>query len=142
MHTLGLDVVAGAPTRGRRLRWEAMRESVPGILRRTRRNVHKGTFGTLAIVGGSDGMVGAPLLAGRAALRLGAGKVRVGLAAQAPLGVDWQMPELMIDEAQRVLATPCDALVVGPGLGADAPGRATVAQALAAACRWSSMRGR
>ncbi len=49
---------------------------------RQARNVHKGTFGTLAIVGGADGMVGAPLLAGRAALHTGAGKVWIGLAAE------------------------------------------------------------
>jgi NAD(P)H-hydrate repair Nnr-like enzyme with NAD(P)H-hydrate dehydratase domain len=48
---------------------------------RQTRNVHKGTFGTLAIIGGADGMVGAPLLAGRAALQAGAGKIWVGLAA-------------------------------------------------------------
>ena len=35
-------------------------------LRRRVRNVHKGTFGTLGIVGGARGMIGAPLLAGRA----------------------------------------------------------------------------
>ena len=44
------------------------------------RNVHKGTFGTLAIIGGAEGMVGAPLLAGRAALKTGAGKVAIGFA--------------------------------------------------------------
>jgi len=131
VHTLGLDVEGAVPTQGRRLRWEALRDSLPEALRRTRRNVHKGSFGTLAILGGSEGMIGAALLAGRAALRLGAGKVRIGLAAQTPITVDWQMPELMIDEGQRVLSAPCDALVVGPGLGADASGHAAVALALA-----------
>ena len=38
---------------------------------------HKGTFGRVLIVGGSVGMSGAPALAGKAALRSGAGLVRI-----------------------------------------------------------------
>ncbi len=37
-------------------------------------------------------MVGAPLLAARAALQLGAGKVLVGLAAAERPAVDWRSP--------------------------------------------------
>jgi len=44
---------------------------------------HKGTFGTVLIIAGSRGMSGAAILAGRAALRGGAGLVRVAC----PLGV-------------------------------------------------------
>ncbi len=40
---------------------------------------HKGTFGKICIVGGSIGFSGAPVLAGRAALRSGAGLVRVAV---------------------------------------------------------------
>src|SRR4051794_31400863 len=36
---------------------------------------NKGTFGRVLIVGGSDEMIGAPVLAGMAALRIGAGLV-------------------------------------------------------------------
>ncbi|MCK5174504.1 MAG: NAD(P)H-hydrate dehydratase, partial [Planctomycetes bacterium] len=42
-------------------------------------DAHKGTFGKVLIVGGSVGMAGAPALAGRAALRSGAGLVRVAI---------------------------------------------------------------
>jgi hydroxyethylthiazole kinase-like uncharacterized protein yjeF len=63
-------------------------------------------------------MVGAALLAGRAALNLGAGRVYVGLdAADAPR-VDPVQPELMLRSAESVLeldALTC--LAVGPGLG-------------------------
>ncbi len=38
---------------------------------------HKGTFGKVLIIGGSVGMSGAPALAGKAALRSGAGLVRI-----------------------------------------------------------------
>ena len=64
--------------RGHRLDWPALAAALPDVLRRRARNVHKGTFGTLGIVGGAHGMVGAPLLAGRAALHAGAGKVWIG----------------------------------------------------------------
>ena len=43
-------------------------------------DAHKGTFGTALIVGGSRGMTGAVALAGMAALRGGAGLVRLAVA--------------------------------------------------------------
>lgn len=42
---------------------------------------HKGTFGKVLIVGGSTGFSGAPALTGKAALRSGAGLVRVAVPA-------------------------------------------------------------
>ncbi len=42
---------------------------------------HKGTFGRVLVVGGSTGFSGAPALAGKAALRSGAGLVRVAVPA-------------------------------------------------------------
>jgi hydroxyethylthiazole kinase-like uncharacterized protein yjeF len=78
-------------------------------------DVHKGTFGTLAIVGGNRGMVGAALLAARAALHCGAGKVYAGLlAADAPT-VDLSQPELMLRPVDDALSA--HVLVVGPGAG-------------------------
>lgn len=62
---------------------------------------HKGSFGDVAIVGGQSGadgtthMSGAALLAGRAALHAGAGRVFVALLGQAAITVDPQQPELM-----------------------------------------------
>ncbi|MDP2108723.1 MAG: NAD(P)H-hydrate epimerase, partial [Rhodocyclaceae bacterium] len=44
-----------------------------------RRNSHKGSYGGVTIIGGATGMVGAALLAGRAALRMGAGRVYLGM---------------------------------------------------------------
>ena len=43
-------------------------------------NSHKGTFGTVAIIGGNTGMSGAAIIAARAALKMGAGKVKIGFA--------------------------------------------------------------
>lgn len=45
------------------------------------RDAHKGLFGRILIIGGSRGMVGAASLAGRAALRSGAGLVRIAVPA-------------------------------------------------------------
>jgi len=81
---------------------------------------HKGQFGTVAVIGGNNGMVGAALLAGRAALKLGAGVVHVGFVANNPPGVDLLQPELMLHSAQETLALPnLDVIAIGNGLGCD-----------------------
>jgi len=81
-------------------------------------NSHKGDYGSVGIIGGDHGMVGAALLAGRAALKLGAGRVYLGLIARdAPL-LDVEQPELMLRSADEVLKlTNLSCLAVGPGLG-------------------------
>jgi hydroxyethylthiazole kinase-like uncharacterized protein yjeF len=79
------------------------------------RNSHKGDFGTLAIIGGNRGMVGAALLAGRAGLLGGAGKVRVALLTPDALPVDPRQPELMISSTDDALEA--DVIVAGPGAG-------------------------
>jgi hydroxyethylthiazole kinase-like uncharacterized protein yjeF len=75
---------------------------------------HKGSFGSAAILGGAPGMAGAALLAGRAALKLGAGRVYVGMLER--LAVDPMQPELMLREPDDAMAQ-ASALAVGPGLG-------------------------
>lgn len=92
---------------------------------------HKGMFGTVAIIGGDTGMVGAALLAGRAALKLGAGCVHIGLLADNAPAVDTQMPELMLDSAKAVLQTvKPDVLVIGCGLGKSLPAQKLLYDAL------------
>jgi hydroxyethylthiazole kinase-like uncharacterized protein yjeF len=78
------------------------------------RNTHKGSFGSLAVIGGAHGMTGAALLAGRAALHLGAGRVFVGLLE--PMAVDPVQPELMLRSAADAMSQ-ATAAVIGPGLG-------------------------
>jgi hydroxyethylthiazole kinase-like uncharacterized protein yjeF len=78
---------------------------------------HKGRFGTMLIVGGASGMVGAALLAGRAALQAGAGKVLVGLLDPNGPSVDFGRPELMLRPATLPLLREASVLAVGPGLG-------------------------
>jgi ADP-dependent NAD(P)H-hydrate dehydratase / NAD(P)H-hydrate epimerase len=59
---------------------------------------HKGSYGDVAVIGGAAGMQGAALLAARAALHAGAGRVFVGLLA-GDMAVDVQQPELMFRDA-------------------------------------------
>ncbi len=86
---------------------------------------NKGTFGRLLIVGGNEEMIGAPVLAGMAALRSGAGLVQIALpqlVLPAALSI---CPELIgmglhgSADASRLVeaADKADALVIGPGLG-------------------------
>lgn len=60
---------------------------------------HKGSFGDVAVVGGASGMSGAALLAARAALAAGAGRVYVELLDPAAAALDPARPELMLRRA-------------------------------------------
>jgi hydroxyethylthiazole kinase-like uncharacterized protein yjeF len=95
--------------------WLLTPEYVAPWLPPRQRNAHKGDFGSVAVVGGNRGMVGAALLAARAALLAGAGKVRVGLLSPDALGADPLQPELMLGSIDDALAA--DVLVAGPGAG-------------------------
>lgn len=99
-------------------------------LRPRPRNSHKGSFGSVGIIGGAPGMAGAALLAGRAALKLGAGRVYVGMIERLP--VDPVQPELMLRAAEEIfgLAT---VLAVGPGLGQSAEAKELLRRSIASA---------
>lgn len=92
-------------------------------------NSNKGDFGAVAVVGGASGMVGAALLAARAALRLGAGKVYVCCLGAPQLGVDPLQPELMFRVWPHL--PDADVLVAGCGLGGDATAREALERAIA-----------
>ncbi len=91
-------------------------------------DAHKGTFGTLLILGGSHAMIGAPMLAARSAYRSGVGLVQVAMprpmigsalsllpeATGLPLDNDDTDLDTLRDAAERA-----DAFVVGPGLGQE-----------------------
>ncbi len=95
------------------------------------RNFHKGQAGSLAILGGAAGMTGAALLAGRAALQLGTGRVYVGLLDQRAPAVDGGAPELMLRHPDEALGMELETLVVGPGLGQGERAETLLAAALA-----------
>lgn len=105
---------------------------------------HKGTFGRVLVVAGSIGMTGAAALVGRAALRAGAGLVRVATARSAlpivaaiePSYTTLPLPE---DNAGRVSSKAINAILnaaeendivaIGPGMG-QSTGLRSVIEAL------------
>jgi NAD(P)H-hydrate repair Nnr-like enzyme with NAD(P)H-hydrate dehydratase domain len=62
-------------------------------------------------------MVGAAFLAGRAALRLGAGRVYLGLLDRQAPAIDPVQPELMLRQSDALLTAGLSALACGPGMG-------------------------
>ena len=78
---------------------------VAAYLTKRPKDSHKGMFGTVAVIGGASGMVGAALLAGRAALKTGAGCVHVGLLADNAPSVDSVQPELMLHSASDIMSS-------------------------------------
>jgi hydroxyethylthiazole kinase-like uncharacterized protein yjeF len=80
-----------------------------------RLNSHKGSNGSVAVIGGDHGMVGAALMASRMALHAGAGRVYVRLLATDAPGYDVLQPELMLRASLD--GVDASAFAVGPGLG-------------------------
>jgi hydroxyethylthiazole kinase-like uncharacterized protein yjeF len=128
---LAVAVVTGHPA-------PATHADVPQGLQLAARpdDAHKGTFGTVVVVGGAVGFSGAPLMSATAAARGGAGRVRVCVPNSIYASVAAQTLELMAHplpdadggigpQALAVLRERdfpgASALVVGPGLG-RAPG--------------------
>ena len=79
---------------------------------------HKGSHGTLVVIGGSKGMLGALFLATRSAIAHGSGKVFAVEVGGSETKVDERFPEIMWRGDVPNLMT---ALAIGVGLG-DAPG--------------------
>ena len=96
---------------------------------------HKGDYGRCLIVTGSVGYTGAPVLCARAASRMGAGLVHVGVPEAVydimAVKLDEEMPhplpgdghgKLSKTAADEIIsrAAECDALLIGPGLSQSA----------------------
>jgi len=80
-------------------------------------STNKGSFGSLAVVGGDTGMCGAPILAARAALHTGAGKIHVALLGAGAPPYDPPHPELMLHPVDDLPLDKMDALAIGCGMG-------------------------
>jgi hydroxyethylthiazole kinase-like uncharacterized protein yjeF len=79
---------------------------------------HKGTCGSVAIIGGDESMVGAVLLAARAALFSGTGRVYAAMLSKNAPTVDLNHPEIMMrTPAALAHLMQLDCVAIGPGLG-------------------------
>ena len=105
----------------------------------------KSQRGTVQVVGGSAEVPGAVLLAGEAALRAGAGKLRLATVRSAAPHLALAMPEALVmalDETEEGAIAPgaaqalvprlaaCASLLVGPGLSSGKEAEALVAALL------------
>ena len=108
-------------------------------------NAHKGTKGTVLIIGGSFGMAGAPMLSARAAMRAGAGIVKVCTTKEAYPAAAPMLPEavfapkigkggfLTANDITPDLFKGANSLLIGPGLGFNDETVGAVAKAAALA---------
>jgi hydroxyethylthiazole kinase-like uncharacterized protein yjeF len=99
--------------------------------------------GRVLVVGGSREIPGAALLAARASLRAGAGKLHIATAVEVAAALAIAMPEARVSglvstpsgeiancsEALIAAAKHCDALLVGPGMISSATAALVAAQA-------------
>ena len=100
---------------------------------------HKGTFGTVGIVISSNGMLGAGMLAAKAAYRAGCGLVRIFCPSKYTGFFNVSIPEAVavpykpddVLGAFESFAENADVLLIGPGLREDSVGRLLVKQILA-----------
>jgi hydroxyethylthiazole kinase-like uncharacterized protein yjeF len=101
------------------------------VLPKRRLDAHKGDFGTALLLVGSQQYTGAALLSGRAAYRIGAGVVTLGVVEQVYLAIAGHLPEAtwmvlpdedgyVVSSAAEIVAqrlSGVDALLVGCGWG-------------------------
>ncbi|UCF81547.1 MAG: NAD(P)H-hydrate dehydratase [Acidobacteriota bacterium] len=116
-------------------------EEVRAYFPRRKRDAHKGDYGHLLVIGGSQGKGGAPLLAARAALRSGVGLATLAVPESFVEELTAKFPELMVEPLPQNgtpgicegallraldLAKEKSAVALGPGLGLHPETRAFV----------------
>lgn len=122
------DVIAGAESHAELITADWVRDHLP----RYPRSVHKGDRGRILLVAGSSSMLGAAILAAKAAVRSGAGLTTLALPKSLNATVKSVLPEVMTlplaesDSGEIALegldpllsfAEGVNALGIGPGLG-------------------------
>src|SRR5690606_30976462 len=96
------------------------RQHFPALCRPRLTDSHKGSFGTVGVIGGAPGMTGAALLAAWAALMQGASKVQIGFVDDLPFVVDPSHPELLLGRADQLpRSEQMPVCVAGVGMGLD-----------------------
>ncbi len=128
VHLDTLGVAATDIGSGQLLTADSVRDLIPPRSHHS----HKGTFGNVGIIGAAEGMVGAGVLAARAALYMGPGKVFLGVAAKDVPAFDALNPEVMVRKAEELVADESlTAIAIGMGLGVDKAAPRLLSAALA-----------
>ena len=129
LDTLGVDPATMPMTPGIALTQLESRHRLPARAQ----NSHKGQFGHVGIIGGNKGMVGAALIAGRAALAQGAGSITLGVLDER-IVVDYGEPRLMFADPDSLAQAHLGVLAIGPGLDQTTRAHALLEATLAAQC--------
>lgn len=89
------------------------------FIKKRERDIHKGNCGKVLILAGSKGMTGAAVLCARAALRSGAGLVRVSVPEELFPILQIGVPEATCITRERLFEDlmQYSAIAIGPGLG-------------------------
>ena len=113
----------------RKVRCSLLEESdLPGLLPKRRADSNKGTYGKVLDIAGSGTISGAAVLSAKAALRVGAGYVRLYSDERNRNILATSFPEAIIHgyRAEEVdysvltnLMQDADAILIGPGIGTD-----------------------
>lgn len=118
-HILDVDIIQS-------LEYDVQQELQPsyiqGKIPKRRHNSYKYSYGNLLTFGGSKGMMGAPILAGYAALRMGSGLSRIVFNNRYLHLIHNPYPDIMIDTFRGIEEIPqlvqrASTVVFGPGLG-------------------------
>lgn len=109
--------------------------SIKSFLSTRKKNSHKGHYGHVLVIGGSESMMGAALLSATAALRMGAGLVSLATDEKHAAAIVLKRPEIMAFDwrnskilCDRIAAATM--IAIGPGLGQSPQARRLLAQAL------------
>lgn len=114
---------------------QTFRQRFPALNQPRASHTHKGTFGTVAVVGGQTGMVGAVSLAATAALLMGCGKSYAVFCQQTlPFAMMPQFPEIMLSTVDEIDAIQSiDVLAIGCGMGVNDVGRLAIERVISVA---------
>lgn len=99
---------------------------------------HKGTFGKLLVIAGSESMAGASILAAKAAYRAGVGMVKVVTPEENRIILQTSVPEAILSTYHKSMDRElliedlkwADAVVIGPGLGTTSTSEELLRQVL------------
>ncbi|MFZ7121373.1 MAG: NAD(P)H-hydrate dehydratase [Eubacteriaceae bacterium] len=97
-------------------------KNIINMFKKRRKNTHKYHYGSVLVMGGSEGMTGAPLMSAYSALRTGSGLSTIGINEKYINQIYNVYPELMVKSYNHInnlteIIKKKHAIAFGPGLG-------------------------